>query len=108
MSRPSLRHGSTPGTRPSPGGPPAVPELAPGGSGAARMSRCRDWTARAPRRCAERPDQAQSSSRDGGGPPGWGTRPSPRHESEDAHMNTRTIAVVALVIAVLLLFFFVI
>jgi hypothetical protein len=40
--------------------------------------------------------------------PGWGTRPSRRHESEDARMNTRTMALVALVIAVVLLFFFVI
>jgi hypothetical protein len=44
----------------------------------------------------------------GRNPPGCGTSPSPRYESEDAHMSTRTMAIVALVIAVLLLFFFVI
>ncbi len=40
--------------------------------------------------------------------PGRRARPSPRYEQEGAHMNTRTMAAVALVIAVLLLLFLVI
>ena len=58
--------------------------------------------------CAQTPERAQSP-RHRGGPPGRGApRPLQHFELEDLHMNTRTIAVVALVIAVVLLLFFVI
>jgi hypothetical protein len=58
-------------------------------------------------KCAEAPEQAQYP-RDRGGPPVWATRPSAPYESEDTPMNTRTMAAIALAIAVLLLFFLVI